>query len=719
MALANVAWLLAASGRKVLAVDWDLEAPGLHRYFLPYLDDPELTRTEGLLDLLWRFVDTAASPRKKWPDGINSPFDLADLERVAIRLKMSEVPDAGALAYVPAGRQDSDYAKRLHEFDWRNFYGLFGGERFVDALKDRAEKQGYEYLLIDSRTGVADTTGICTIQLPDTVVLCFTYNRQSINGAAAVGQAIREQKPDMRMWPVAMRVDPRQDLIERARRYARTTLDFCLPVDLPAADRAAHWEGAEITYDIAYAYQEALAAFRDPPRRRDTRLADMIWLARHVVGDDAVRSPALDEETRSRLVLRYEFGDPILATLEEIKRLDATERARILGELARSETTSHSDADSAHQLVRAIRAAADDLRRAGQSDEASRASNEAVTLARTLAASRPDAFLPDLAASLNNLSDHLFDLARREAALAAVEEAVTHNRALAAARPDAFLPDLAASLNHLSVLLSTLGQPDAALDAVEEAVTHYRALAASRPEEFELAFVLSLTTHVHMLWNLGRGEAAEAAAREALGICHKLAAARPEESKLGLTVAVTTLLTTLANVLGDLGGREAAEAAAHDAVRLCRKLATACPDEFEPGLAMSLINYSNRLNELGRREEALSAASEAVGLFRKLATARPEAFEPGLAMALNNHAAMLGELDRREEAVDVHTEAIMLLRPYFLALPTAHQKLMDSLVNNYSHLSKATNQEPDRELLAPVVAKLAELNRGKKQSKER
>ena len=53
--------------------------------------------------------------------------------------------------------------------------------------------------------------------------------------------------------------------------------------------------------------------------------------------------------------------------------------------------------------------------------------------------------------SLNNQSSRLADLGRREEALAAIEEAVTIYRALAEARPDAFLPDLAMSLNNQSV----------------------------------------------------------------------------------------------------------------------------------------------------------------------------------------------------------------------------------------------------------------------------
>ena len=45
MALANVAWILASSGLKVLVVDWDLESPGLHKYFQPFLDPAKITAT--------------------------------------------------------------------------------------------------------------------------------------------------------------------------------------------------------------------------------------------------------------------------------------------------------------------------------------------------------------------------------------------------------------------------------------------------------------------------------------------------------------------------------------------------------------------------------------------------------------------------------------------------------------------------------------------------
>ncbi|MFE5656926.1 hypothetical protein ACFQ9H_12180, partial [Streptomyces sp. NPDC056517] len=74
----------------------------------------------------------------------------------------------------------------------------------------------------------------------------------------------------------------------------------------------------------------------------------------------------------------------------------------------------------------------------------------AVDTYQTLADRRPDAFLPDLAASLNNQSNHLSDLGRREEALTAVTRAVEIRETLADRRPDAFLPDLAMSLNNQS-----------------------------------------------------------------------------------------------------------------------------------------------------------------------------------------------------------------------------------------------------------------------------
>src|ERR1700754_2500070 len=62
LALSNVAWILAAAGKSVLIMDWDLEAPGLHRYFKPFLIDHELGSSDGLMDLIDNYATEAIRP---------------------------------------------------------------------------------------------------------------------------------------------------------------------------------------------------------------------------------------------------------------------------------------------------------------------------------------------------------------------------------------------------------------------------------------------------------------------------------------------------------------------------------------------------------------------------------------------------------------------------------------------------------------------------------
>jgi tetratricopeptide (TPR) repeat protein len=106
---------------------------------------------------------------------------------------------------------------------------------------------------------------------------------------------------------------------------------------------------------------------------------------------------------------------------------------------------------------------------------------EAVEIKRCLAEAYPDAFLFDLAGSLNNKANRLGELGRLEQALAAIEEAVEIYRSLVAVHPDAFLPDLAMSLHNVSNILHDLGRRQDALSAIEEAVVSILPLLESAP----------------------------------------------------------------------------------------------------------------------------------------------------------------------------------------------------------------------------------------------
>ena len=187
LALANVAVLLARQGARVLVIDWDLEAPGLEEYF----DDFQIKADgRGLLFLL---KDRGASAGHVW--------------------HLTSTVDGTTLDLLPSGRDEEDYYPTLERFDWEGFYRDGGGE-FLEELRAQWD-EAYDYVLIDSRTGLSDAGGICTIQLPDIIVGMFTATRQSARGvrdvldlARASRQNLAYARPAFSVVPVPCRVEP-------------------------------------------------------------------------------------------------------------------------------------------------------------------------------------------------------------------------------------------------------------------------------------------------------------------------------------------------------------------------------------------------------------------------------------------------------------------------------------------------------------------------------
>ncbi|QQZ52444.1 hypothetical protein IFE09_00070 [Streptomyces microflavus] len=63
------------------------------------------------------------------------------------------------------GQAEQVVRQRVNSFDWHSFYNRLGGGAFIDSLREQMAR-AYDYVLIDSRTGLSDTSGVCTIQLP-------------------------------------------------------------------------------------------------------------------------------------------------------------------------------------------------------------------------------------------------------------------------------------------------------------------------------------------------------------------------------------------------------------------------------------------------------------------------------------------------------------------------------------------------------------------------
>src|SRR5262245_24085762 len=311
MALANLAWVLASNGLDVLLIDWDLEAPGLHRFLRPFLIDPELRSTPGLIDFVWDVAKRKLTPAPK--GRTDEADDFPTLEDYVVGLDW-DFGDRGSIALLPAGRQDENYAQRVNTFDWDNFYERLGGGKLLQAARDGL-RPNYDYILIDSRTGVSDTSSICTVQMPDALVMCFTLNHQSIRGGAAVAASIQRQRgPEFRIYPVPTRLENAEtDKLALALGFARQAFaPFLRHVQqdlstVQVGQQLAYWNDVQTPYRTFYAFEEVPAAFKDSPGAHDTILASTERLARWLSGGDIGGLRSVDEKRRDQVVASYAF----------------------------------------------------------------------------------------------------------------------------------------------------------------------------------------------------------------------------------------------------------------------------------------------------------------------------------------------------------------------------------------------------------------------------
>ena len=179
LALVNIGIELAKTGRKVLLVDFDLEAPGIDTF--NELEPPK--STPGVVDYIADYLSSNRPP---------------DFQEFYYQPKSTKSYD-GQLWVMPAGRRNSSYASKLGSIDWQDLYDEREGFLLMENLKRQWEKTlEPDYVLIDSRTGHTEVGGICTRQLPNTVVVMFIPNEQNLTGVSSVVDAIKEENESSR-----------------------------------------------------------------------------------------------------------------------------------------------------------------------------------------------------------------------------------------------------------------------------------------------------------------------------------------------------------------------------------------------------------------------------------------------------------------------------------------------------------------------------------------
>lgn len=268
MALANTGVALAREGvGDVLMIDWDLEAPGLVNFF-PEVEAQRSTDgplMPGVLELFENAHD--ALGHRSDVDESSAHTFWRGLEPQRFTTETNEP----SLHLMRAGNLNESYGERVNTFEWRSLFAncpaLF--KAFADELASR-----YRYVLIDSRTGLSDSSGVCTTLLPDRLVVVFTPNRQSLTGVVDLvrgATVYRGRSPDLRpllVFPLASRVEMSEDELRREWRYGEKGTPGYQPrferlfeevYDLPECSLERYFDEIQIQHATSYAYGERVA----------------------------------------------------------------------------------------------------------------------------------------------------------------------------------------------------------------------------------------------------------------------------------------------------------------------------------------------------------------------------------------------------------------------------------------------------------------------------
>jgi tetratricopeptide (TPR) repeat protein len=313
LALANSAVLLAQSGRNVLMVDFDLEAPGLDSF-------AELGITPGrpgVVEYFTEFAEAGTAPQ------------LSNYVEAC-----RAFPGGGELWLMPSGTKDKDYNRKRDQLNWSELYDVGLGALLIEEWKAEIQLRIQpDYVFVDSRTGLTDIGGVCTLHLPDLVVALFALNKQNLDGVRSVIAAIETASTDRRPEIITVATPVPESStdtgqIELALRNAANCLGQ--PTNL------------QISYNAAAALSEKIFALEDTKIRRQisVQYEDLVDLLKekNIGGIDdllkkATRAVESDDERAAREILsllKAEYphrADAVYQAAEIIRRFEGREQA--------------------------------------------------------------------------------------------------------------------------------------------------------------------------------------------------------------------------------------------------------------------------------------------------------------------------------------------------------------------------------------------------------
>jgi cellulose biosynthesis protein BcsQ len=356
MAMANIGALLTQWGYRTLVIDWDLEAPGLENYFKSFIDLESVKSKNGLIDLLVQKKQNPEFSAKdiNWREYVNH-VQLGD----------------STLDFITAGKQNELYIEKVRQFDFIAFYKEHDGGQYIEDLREHW-LDNYDFVLIDSRTGLTDSSGICSIHMPDILVLFFTPNEQSFQGIKSVSaKAIEAQKQiifdrfQLRTLPIPSRIEnaetalfdywmnkisneshemlewlPKKD--ENPNEYLITPAQFISKIKIPYKTLYAYGEslavidrGTSDSLDLGYVYETIAAVLANDLQNTHLLINSRDALIKKAKGEDIkdesefVRKIQIEKEEKIKAIYQKDVLEVKLRTeLQNAQELQVSYRKR-------------------------------------------------------------------------------------------------------------------------------------------------------------------------------------------------------------------------------------------------------------------------------------------------------------------------------------------------------------------------------------------------------
>lgn len=305
-------------------VDFDLEAPGMTHFFSEAINNrPKQVRWDALDLLLHAKKSLDASSR----EGIAlsaPPESLADYvvpvllpERTQPEKTRTSYAD-GRLDLLPAtlqpaatesGEPSTDYLQRMDELNLPKIFSAGGhGHRFGNHVRDyflgarfdapgdvrftmrETVRAAYDVVLIDSRTGLNEVSGLSVGPLCDALVICCGLNEQNIEGTRYFLERAGLFQPD-RAKPYLLATGPvplwHTKESEKRIAHLRGVLKTDKIVEIPYHPKAALQETVFVTEEpsdpISRAYDALSRAIVGQLSGKQTEIEELKALARNSV----------------------------------------------------------------------------------------------------------------------------------------------------------------------------------------------------------------------------------------------------------------------------------------------------------------------------------------------------------------------------------------------------------------------------------------------------